>query len=430
MHIVSLFIGHLWGLIFNFSFYGNEKLKIDPNKCPIKFAYKTQTNTAMCICSSKQRSEDLCCLTLGNSFGWILVISGIIMLCIGPIGIHEDIVYNSKLIEAKTSTLGYTKDYVSYKTIMNTNCSFVTNRTTDATFSCQAVTRDPKKYYMSDLLTSTCYNCDEFVNCTACNYVCTSKCTVKEQQLECVSNMEKSGCKLSYAWGTTYNCNQYPENAISTCNQSCTDFSCQGYNYQCNCKCSEKKFSQCPYVVVGVVKLTGHFGYIVNGTKYIIDSGDCDGLCAENDNACISQVCSWYPVFNPWVVYYYEDDPKIRHTYRKPVIGSAPDVAMVIFGIIFTVGGLCTIACTGVIMCPHATIVKVAEPVCVLPGDNNKNVIQAELVVPKVQSNYVDTRCTICRNHLKLTPDFDLADRCPMCQKSIQPILLQSDIMA
>jgi hypothetical protein len=106
--------------------------------------------------------------------------------------------------------------------------------------------------------------------CKPCSYVCFTKdCWVKAQQIKCIEEMNKNDCVNTYTDRSTYVCTKDPVNSTSICQGICPDFSCQAYDWTCNCICNNYDVKKCKinksYDITNVSKIF----YTVNNIEYL-----------------------------------------------------------------------------------------------------------------------------------------------------------------
>jgi hypothetical protein len=302
----------------------------------------------------------------------------------------------------------------SFVKIDNTNCEIKQSNATSY-IQCNDVTKNTQdnKCQMQGDCTET--------KCDACTFICyTKECWIKQQQLQCAEQMSKLKCLSIYTDKITYVCTNDPVNDMTDCINECTDFSCKGYDYKCNCLCTKHAINICDITKNDMIKTEFKIIYKANNTEYFIDSGYTN--CHKGDNKCIDKYNMTKAIQH---IYYDNADP----TKYRGSIGSlyehlpVSSILLIVFGSLFTGFACFLIICEIIVASKDSSCCrKVQEqtanerdyenfddekangPVAndVINGDIKLEIIPSgqndEAIIPE---NDAELECPICKDKLK-----------------------------
>jgi hypothetical protein len=219
---------------------------------------------------------------------WIIIPALIIGLPCLLVGLNEKAVIddNNNYINdvyILTNISADTKIDTTFKLQQGTNCFPVDNTTDISKLSkCNSIDQITQEQYCT-----ADGDCIEKI-CNPCKYKCyTDQCWIKEEQHDCITDMSKYQCTITYNSRTTYLCLKDPNDTISECQRECPDFSCKtvAENY----KCLKYATNLCNIMKVPIVTTVLYIHYNVDGIKYsaniTCDNKDQNCLVKLNDTA-------------------------------------------------------------------------------------------------------------------------------------------------
>jgi hypothetical protein len=219
----------------------------------------------------------------------VFFFSGICWLSIGIAFLvinlnHKDNIYlNNKQIDDSYSMvklmIAINKTNMNYLSV-GTDCSKANNLSIQ---TCDNIIKN--KIYGVDkcLIQNACVS----TICKPCSYVCfTKNCWIPEQQTVCLKSMENNNCRVSYTDKSTYVCTGDPINSTGICQEKCSDFACQSYDYYCGCVCTEYSLGQCNVINNTKIETSYKIFYQTNNQQYIYNTAK--HICNHNDSNCIN----------------------------------------------------------------------------------------------------------------------------------------------
>ncbi|AYV80494.1 MAG: hypothetical protein Harvfovirus2_24 [Harvfovirus sp.] len=130
-------------------------------------------------------------------------------------------------------------------------------------------------------------DCIEMGGCRPCDYVCVGGDCQESQGAEiCASQMVLQGCSvIYYPLETSYACDNYPSDAVITCNETCSSIQCQSRSV-CDCTlCTKMALQVYNFNVDNMVTKSGQFRYLADDKEYN-SSEEYNTVCNIDDPNC------------------------------------------------------------------------------------------------------------------------------------------------
>jgi hypothetical protein len=340
-----------------------------------------------CCCTLRpyvpyQRTADDDPIAVAVAFTLVFLIIGAPCLSVGLSRMNDNNM-NNKEIESnyKTAQLIQRINKINTTQLSIDSDCVDTNMTMNDDIACDYVLQNHIYTNNSCLRRGLCTN----NLCKPCSYVCFTKdCWVKAQQIKCIEEMSKNDCVNTYTDRSTYVCTKNPVNSIGICQEICPDFSCQEYDFTCNCICNKYTVKKCKINKSYNISFVSKIFYTVNKIEYL-DNNTYYNKTANN------------------MIYYNIKNPKIYvlslMSLHESISQQTSD--LIIVGIVFMfIAVLCLIHCS---ICLYKTF----EIECCkqveddLPQNNAINIDNVVLQIIPVINKFNELSCSICYTELK-----------------------------